>query len=158
MIGPPQQLFLLDANIFITAHRSYYALNLCPGFWECLIYYFHTGRILSIDRVRSELTGQGDALSLWVAGVPEGLFAASLEETVTDAYREVMRWVYANVQFSSQAKDEFSRGADGWLAAYAKPESTERSGEGAGTGHHRDGEGTVPADKGHAGPIVACCR
>ena len=27
-----------------------------------------------------------------------------------------------------------------------KPESTERSGEGAGTGHHRYGEETVPAD------------
>lgn len=31
-----------------------------------------------------------------------------------------MSWVYANVQFSPQAKDEFSRGADGWLIAYAK--------------------------------------
>ena len=38
-----------------------------------------------------------------------------------------------------------------------KPESTERSGEGAGTGHHRDGEETDPADMGRAGPIVACC-
>ena len=37
------------------------------------------------------------------------------------------------------------------------PESTERSGEGAGTGHHRDGEETDPADMGRAGPIVACC-
>ena len=31
-----------------------------------------------------------------------------------------MSWVYANVQFYRQAKDEFSRGADGWLVAYAR--------------------------------------
>ena len=41
---------------------------------------------------------------------------------------------------------------------HSKPESTERSGEGAGTGHHRDGEGADPADMGRAGPTVACCR
>ena len=39
-----------------------------------------------------------------------------------------------------------------------KPESTEGSGEGAGTGHHRGGEEAVPADMGRAEPIVACCR
>ena len=31
-----------------------------------------------------------------------------------------MSWVYANGQFSRQAKNDFSRGADGWLVAYAR--------------------------------------
>ena len=31
-----------------------------------------------------------------------------------------MAWIYANDQFSPQAKNDFSRGADGWLVAYAK--------------------------------------
>ncbi len=35
-----------------------------------------------------------------------------------------------------------------------KPESTERSGESAGTGHHRDGEETVLADMGRSGPVA----
>lgn len=120
MIGPPARLFVPDANVFITAYRSYYALNLCPGFWDCLIHHFNAGRILSIDLVREELVGHGDALSDWVQDAPVEWFAPSLEGMVTDTYREVMSWVYANVQFSHQAKDEFSRGADGWLIAYAK--------------------------------------
>ena len=120
MTSQPPRLFVLDANVFITAHRSYYALTLCPDFWECLLNYYDTGRILSIDRVRSELTGKGDTLSRWVDGVPKGLFAESLEDAVTDAYREVMAWVYANDQFLPRAKNEFSRGADGWLVAYAR--------------------------------------
>lgn len=119
MNAGPRKLFALDANVFITAHRSYYALNLCPGFWDSLVHYFNEGRILSIDRVRDELVGYQDELSDWVENLPADWFAPSLEETVTDAYRDVMSWVYANVQFSPQAKDDFSRGADGWLAAYA---------------------------------------
>lgn len=112
-------MYLLDANIYITAHRIYYAFDLCPGFWDCLVHYFEAGRLLSIDQVRDELIGHGDALSDWAKDAPSGLFAPSLGEPVTDAYREVMRWVYANNQFTRQAKDEFSRGADGWLVAYA---------------------------------------
>lgn len=121
MTGQPQPLYLLDANVYITAHRTYYAFDLCPGFWDCLIHYFNAGRILSIDRVRRELLEQDDALSRWVgADCPAGMFVTSLESAVTDAYREVMSWVYANNQFSPQAKNEFSRGADGWLVAYAR--------------------------------------
>lgn len=48
-------LFVLDTNIFIEAHRRYYAQDLCPGFWECLIHYCQERRMLSIDRVRAEL-------------------------------------------------------------------------------------------------------
>ena len=121
MTGQHPQLFALDANVFITAHRIYYAFDLCPGFWDCLIHYFNAGRILSIDRVRSELLEQDDALSRWVdADCPTAMFVTSLESGVTDAYREVMGWVYANNQFYAQAKNEFSRGADGWVVAYAR--------------------------------------
>ena len=120
MTGPPQPLFVLDANVFITAHRSYYALNLCPGFWDCLIHFFHEGRLMSIDRIRDELIDHDDPLSEWVKRAPTELFATSLEDAVTDSYRDVMAWVYANDQFSPQAKNDFSRGADGWLVAYAK--------------------------------------
>ena len=121
MTGQPQPLYLLDANVYITAHRNYYAFDLCPGFWGCLIHHFNAGRILSIDRVRDELLEQRDALSRWVeVDCPAGMFLTTLESAVTDTYREVMSWVYANDQFYLQAKNEFSRGADGWLIAYAR--------------------------------------
>ena len=120
MTGQPQPLYLLDANVFITAHRSYYAFDLCPGFWDCLVHYFDAGRILSIERVRNELIGYQDELSNWAQRAPTNFFVPSLGETVTDAYREVMRWVYANDQFAIQAKNEFSEGADGWLVAYVR--------------------------------------
>ena len=113
-------VFILDANLFIEAFRRYYGLDLCPGFWECLIHYFHSRRLKSIDRVRNELVSYGDELSDWVENAPRELFVSSLESSVTGAYREIMSWTYGNEQFHDAAKNEFSRGADGWLAAYAK--------------------------------------
>lgn len=51
--------FVLDANIFIEAHRRYYGLDLCPGFWESLRHFARRGRLLSIDRVYRELEDGG---------------------------------------------------------------------------------------------------
>ena len=63
------RVFLLDANVFIEAKRRYYAFDLCPGFWDCLIWHHGAARIQSIDRVRQELERGGDDLSDWVVSV-----------------------------------------------------------------------------------------
>jgi len=113
-------VFALDANIFIEAHRRYYGLDLCPGFWECLRHYAARERLLSIDRVRSELLRGRDALSKWVRDGPTALVVSSAEPAVADAFADVMAWVQGNAQFRREAKAEFAAAADGWLAAYAK--------------------------------------
>lgn len=116
-------VFLLDANVFIQAHRRYYALDLCPGFWECVVNYCQKTRLLSIDRVRNEIA-DGDALSAWVKQAPDELFASSTQQAVADKFGEMMAWVQANDQFHPAAKAEFARVADGWLAAYAQVHGT----------------------------------
>ena len=113
-------VFALDANVFIEAHRRYYGLDLCPGFWECLRHYGERQRLLSIDRVRGELLQGRDALQKWVKDTPGALFVSSAEPAVGDAFEEMMAWVEGNTQFRREAKAEFAAAADGWLAAYAK--------------------------------------
>lgn len=67
--------FLLDANVLITAHRSYYAFDLCPGFWNAMKNGFAAGRVYSTRRVRAELRQGGDALADWIdAELPEDFF------------------------------------------------------------------------------------
>lgn len=119
MTNGPAAVFLLDANVFIEAHRRYYALDLCPGFWECVVNYCQETRMLSIDRVRDKIAG-GDALSAWAKQAPDELFASSAQQSVADKFGEMMAWVQANDQFLTAAKAEFARVADGWLAAYAQ--------------------------------------
>ena len=119
-------LFVLDTNIFVEAHRRYYAHDLCPGFWECLTHYCQERRVLSIDRVRDELMegpndqDNPDKLVEWVKTAPNDLFIPSAEQSVVDAFAEMMDWVQGNVQFRPEAKAEFARVADGWIASYAK--------------------------------------
>lgn len=112
--------YVLDANVFIEAHKRYYAFDICPGFWEWLSYRFTRGDIVSIDRVRAEIVGHEDPLSEWAEdSAREDLFADTTEQAVSDAYERVIDWVRENPQFQPQAKEEFARVADGWLVAYA---------------------------------------
>lgn len=103
-------VFALDANVFIEAHRRYYGLDLCPGFWECLRHFGDLGRLLTIDRVRAELLRGGDALSQWIRASPEGLFVSSGQPAVVETFIEMMDWVETNGQFRGRVCD-----VGGWL-------------------------------------------
>ena len=127
MTSQADLLFVLDANVFITPHRSYYPFDLCPGFWDGLTQHFRAGTLLSIDKVRDELLDvsktenvEPDDLYRWTRNSPRDMFASTSEQAVVDNYRDVIAWVYNSRQFISGAKDEFAREADGWLVAYAQ--------------------------------------
>lgn len=112
------QIYLLDANVLIEAHRRYYSFDLCPGFWGCLTHYCGEARLLSIDRVRAEISG-GDELAEWVHEAPRHFFASTAEIMTIEAYAEIMAAVQASTVYTAAAKAEFARVADGWIAAHA---------------------------------------
>jgi len=111
--------YVLDANVFIEAARRYYAFDIAPPFWESLVRYAENGQIQSIDRVKRELERGNDQLATWTTVDFSHAFASTDEEDIIGFYREVMGWVYAQSQFSEEAKTDFAAGADGWLVAYA---------------------------------------
>jgi len=115
---PPHQIFLLDSNTLIEAHRRYYSFDLCPGFWECLTHYCGKARLLSIDRVRGEITG-GDELHEWVRKAPASFFVSTADLEVLATYAQIMESVRHDPTYSEQAIERFARGADGWLVAHA---------------------------------------
>jgi hypothetical protein len=79
--------FLLDANVLIAAHRSYYAFDICPGFWEAVKTGHAAARIFSTQRVLAELRRGGDALLDWVeAELPEGFFLDDSAASVISEY------------------------------------------------------------------------
>ncbi|MGI9250584.1 MAG: DUF4411 family protein [Pseudohongiellaceae bacterium] len=115
--------YILDADVLITAKKSYYAFAICPGFWDSLIHYYASEDLHSIDQVRNELLNgdENDEIIEWMKRekLPEEFFASTSDDEVTSAYSEVMQWVQHNSQYTDQAKAYFSKGADGWLIAYA---------------------------------------
>ncbi len=113
---PPR--FVLDANVFIEAHRRYYALDLCPGFWDCLAHFSRESTLVSIDRVRAEMSG-ADVLSDWVNQAPAEMFDSTADVQMVDLFAQIMVWVQGQTQFGEAAKAQFAAAADGWVAAYA---------------------------------------
>jgi predicted nucleic acid-binding protein len=112
--------FLLDANVLIAAHRSYYAFDICPGFWEAVKTGHAAARIFSTQRVLAELRRGGDALLDWVeAELPEGFFLDDSAASVISEYAPMMQWVQSR-DFHTSAKTKFASDADGWLVAMAK--------------------------------------
>ena len=113
--------FVLDANVFIQAHRAYYAFDVCPGYWKALLARHDGNRLCSIDRIQGELLAGKDALADWVGSVVPGTFFANTDDpTITSGFGEMMAWVQSRPQFSVAAKAEFAAKADGWLVAYAR--------------------------------------
>ncbi len=114
--------YLLDANVFIEAHRRYYAFDICPGFWVALANHNGTGNLKSIDRVKTEEFARGtDGLLNWArTAVPGDFFANSSDTDIIQAYRDAVNWVNSQTRFSQAAKNEYAQSVDGWLIAYAK--------------------------------------
>jgi hypothetical protein len=112
--------YLLDANVFIEAHKRHYAFDICPGYWAALLSHHHAGVLCSIDHVREELVGQGDALSKWTEDLPDSFFVGAADPKVSALFGDIVSWLQAQPQYLPFAKAGFVGGADGWLVAYAK--------------------------------------
>ena len=112
--------FLLDANVFIEAHRRYYAFDICPGFWDALILDYKQINLHSVDKVQEELSGK-DQLTKWIkSSIPKKFFLSTDDTGVIKSYGDIQNWAQAQPQFKDAAKAEFARKADAWLIAYAK--------------------------------------
>jgi hypothetical protein len=114
--------YVLDTNIFIEAKQRYYAFDLCPGFWDALVWQQGRGCVCSVDRVKAELALMADELHDWATNVmPEQCFLSTDAEDVLAKYAAAIQWVHAQPQFTAEAKAEFARqqNADAWVIAYA---------------------------------------
>lgn len=115
---PDAVKYVLDANVLIEAKRSYYAFDLCPGFWDSLLYHNSNGNLESIDRVGKDLA-EGDDLDAWKKQ-SFGFFAPTESASTLAAYRDINQWVQSQERFSNFEKSRFADDVDAWIIAYAK--------------------------------------
>jgi Domain of unknown function (DUF4411) len=119
----PSVVYVLDSNVLIEAKKRYYNFDVCPGFWEALVWQHQQGAIVSVDRVKAEVDLGKDDLTDWCSLVmPADCFKGTDAPGVTDAYRDALNWVMAQPLFKPEAKAEFAneKVADAWVIAYAK--------------------------------------
>ena len=113
--------YVLDSCVFIDANRNYYGLKFCPAFWDWLIINNQEGRIYSIDLVLSELSdsNEGDNLFHWSKSAGKSLFQNTSNHSIVNVSREIEAWLVDN-NFTQTAIDNFKKGADVGLIAYAR--------------------------------------
>lgn len=109
-------MYLLDANVFITAKNLHYGFDIAPGFWDWLDQGHAKGLLRSTEQVRHELMAGSDELSGW-AKDRESFFYPADASMITSMQRLAL-WARSG-RFSSTAADEFLRVADFQLVAHA---------------------------------------
>ena len=117
-------LYLLDANVLITASRQYYAIERVPEFWDWLRHMGEAGRIKIGREMYEEVNEGNDALAKW-ARRPYVERDLVLDEVVdVDRVRRVVKEGYA----PDLTDDEFEKlGRDPFLVAYALVDQRDRS-------------------------------
>jgi hypothetical protein len=110
------QVYVLDTNVFIESAKRYYAFDIAPGFWDALVNNAKNGKLLSIDRVRSELVS--NEIRYWAEQNFHLWFKSSDQPEVIEAYREGINFAN-NRNYTDGAKSEFASIADSWLIAFS---------------------------------------
>lgn len=121
-------LYLLDANVLITAHNNYYPINRVPEFWDWLLHQAEKGRVAMPLEIFEEVReGTGDAekdlLFGWLQR-GEVKQAMLLDEAITP---QAVQHVIDNGYAPDLNDVELDRvGRDPFLVAYALVAPNER--------------------------------
>lgn len=112
--------YLLDSNIFISAHKKYYPFDIAPGFWSQLIEKGIEGVIAISKPVKDELLRLDDDLSTWLQkNEMHFIEVASNDQLVIQKYSIVINAVQKNSKYRETAKRQFANIADSWIIAGA---------------------------------------
>jgi hypothetical protein len=119
-------LYLLDANVLITANSNYYPIDQVPEFWEWLKYQATAGAVkIPLEVMEEILAGRrdNDPLLDWIAN-DETKAAFLLNEHVDPV---LVQHVVADGYAADLTDDEVEKiGRDPFLIAYALSNPTER--------------------------------
>lgn len=109
-------MYLLDANVFISAKNSHYGLDFVPAFWDWIVQQSTASLVCSLMPVYRELEAGADELSAW-ARAHRGLFL-EVDADVAPSFQTVSSWV-ASSAYTPAARSVFLGNADFQLVAFA---------------------------------------
>ncbi len=111
--------YCLDTNVYIEAHRRYYAFDIAPGFWDGLLHLAEARIICSPSLVYHELMNAAfdDELIEW-ARANRTLIFVDVDASTQEAFGEIADLVH-NL-YMPQHLQHFLSSADPWVIAYAK--------------------------------------
>ena len=111
--------YCLDSDVFIQAHRGYYAFDIVPGFWEALVDWAENGLISTPLPVYDELvpsSASQDVLAQWLKDNKSIMFV-DVDQPIVDVYSNIANFVVE--RYEPQHVQLFLQGADPWVIACA---------------------------------------
>jgi len=114
-------MHLLDSNTFMEAQRTYYPIDLTPGFWDWLIMAHESGDLASVKAVYDEIADgkPDDELVKWAKSTPSSFWLADTAESLA-AVTTIGEWATDPARpYNDAAKAEFMDSADLRLIAQA---------------------------------------
>lgn len=122
-------VYVVDSNFFIQAHRASYPLDVATSFWNKVIQLAEDRKIISIDKVKSEIFRNEDELKQWCEiNLPDDFFKNT--SVVISQYAQVVTWAESRRNhYLPNALAEFldADEADAWLVAHALANPAETS-------------------------------
>lgn len=116
-------IFILDSNFFIQAHRATYLLDVATSFWQKVKKIADEGKIISIDRVRNEISENDDELKKWIdSNLTPQFFKNTQLPAVLNNYTKIVQWAQSKADFFlPKAINDFLEyeNADSWLITFA---------------------------------------
>lgn len=114
-------IHLLDANTFMESARTYYPMDMAPGFWAWLRSTHERGYLASVRAVYDEIMDgkKDDELVKWAKDMPPSFWLADTSESLT-TITKLGGWANDKERsYSEAAKAEFMASADLRLIAQA---------------------------------------
>ena len=81
--------YIVDTNVYISAFRGYYSMDICPEYWDILTQIGNENLLISPIEVRNEILRQDDELARWVKAKNPCFQTATLPE-ITPFFLEVV--------------------------------------------------------------------
>lgn len=123
-----KNVFLIDANAFLTPSKQYYRFSIAPSYWKKINYYAEQGYIKTIDKVTKEVCSRKeekkkDEIQIWYENEFKGEIISTNNQKIIDEYVNIINYLNDSEKYSHLAFLEWSRNvdiADPWLIATAK--------------------------------------
>jgi len=96
---------------------TYYAFDICSGYWGWLAQAAIDGKVASIAPVKRELRQKDDQVRNWIDMHGSDIFLPD-DAAITESMATVANWATSN-SFTSAAINDFLSKADSYLVAYA---------------------------------------
>ncbi|MDX2970505.1 DUF4411 family protein [Kribbella solani] len=112
-------MYVLDANVFISAKNAHYGMDFAPGFWSWLHTAHAAGVVCSVDAVRDELMDGADELADWVKALPRSFFRP-VDAVALVELQKLAAWANQTPQYTQTAVATFLAGADNFLVGQSR--------------------------------------